>query len=112
MLHRKLDRSISHRRWLFRHLATAIILHGRVRTTLAKAKAVRPLTEHLITLGKRGDLHARRQAAAVLTQKQAVRKLFQEIAPRYAQRNGGYLRIVRLGRRRGDGAPMSIIELV
>ena len=112
MLHRKLDRSISHRRWLFRHLATAIIMHGRVRTTLAKAKAVRPITEHLITLGKRGDLHARRQAAAVLTTKAAVRKLFNEVAPRYAQRPGGYLRIVKLGPRRGDGAPMSIIELV
>ncbi len=112
MLHRKLDRSISHRRWLFRHLATAIITHGRIRTTLTKAKAVRPIAEHLITLGKRGDLHARRQAAAWLTSRQAVRKLFTEVAPKYAGRPGGYVRIVKAGRRRGDGAPMSFIELV
>lgn len=109
---RKLGRDYDHRRWLLRQLATQLILHGRIRTTLAKAKVVRPIAEHMVTLGKRGDLHARRQAAAVLTDKAAVRKLFNEVAPKYADRQGGYVRIVKLGPRRGDAAPMSIIELV
>lgn len=109
---RKLDRRIDHRRWLFRHLVTQIVLRGRIRTTLAKAKAVRPVAEHMVTLAKRGDLHARRQAAAVLTEKQAVRKLFAEVGPKYAERHGGYVRIIKVGPRRGDAAPMSIVELV
>ncbi|MBE3599006.1 MAG: 50S ribosomal protein L17 [Limnochordaceae bacterium] len=109
---RKLDRRIDHRRWLFRHLVTQVVLRGRVRTTLAKAKAVRPIAEHMVTLAKRGDLHARRQAAAFLTDREALRKLFAEVGPKYAGRQGGYLRIVRLGPRRGDAAPMSIIEWV
>lgn len=109
---RKLGRDYDHRRWLLRQLATQLILHGRIRTTLAKAKVVRPIAEHMVTLGKRGDLHARRQAAAVLTDKAAVRKLFNEVAPKYTGRQGGYVRIVKLGPRRGDAAPMSIIELV
>ncbi|MEW6046313.1 MAG: 50S ribosomal protein L17 [Bacillota bacterium] len=109
---RKLDRRYDHRRWLFRHLATQLILRGRIRTTLAKAKAVRPIAERMVTLGKQGDLHARRQAAAFLTDKGAVRKLFSEVAPKYANRQGGYVRIVKLGPRRGDAAPMSVIELV
>ncbi|HEY8498160.1 MAG TPA: 50S ribosomal protein L17 [Limnochordales bacterium] len=109
---RKLGRDYDHRRWLLRQLATQLILHGRIRTTLARAKVVRPIAEHMVTLAKRGDLHARRQAAAVLTDKAALRKLFNEVAPKYADRQGGYVRIVKIGPRRGDAAPMSIIELV
>ncbi|NLG68991.1 MAG: 50S ribosomal protein L17 [Firmicutes bacterium] len=109
---RKLGRDYDHRRWLLRQLATQLILHGRIRTTLARAKVVRPIAEHMVTLAKRGDLHARRQAASVLTDKAAVRKLFAEVGPRYAERQGGYVRIVKIGPRRGDAAPMSIIELV
>ncbi|MBO8141982.1 MAG: 50S ribosomal protein L17 [Firmicutes bacterium] len=108
----KLGRTSSHRRALLRHLATAVIAKGRITTTEAKARAVRPVVEKMITLGKRGDLHARRQAAAFLTDRAVVRRLFNEVAPRYAERPGGYTRIVKLGPRRGDAAPMSIIELV
>ncbi|HLT58496.1 MAG: 50S ribosomal protein L17 [Limnochordales bacterium] len=109
---KKLGRTSGHRRALLRHLATAVIDKGRITTTEAKAKAVRPVVEKMITLGKRGDLHARRQAAAFLTDKSVVKRLFDEVAPRYAQRQGGYTRIVKIGPRRGDAAPMSIIELV
>lgn len=109
---KKLGRTSGHRRALLRHLATAVIDKGRITTTEAKAKAVRPVVEKMITLGKRGDLHARRQAAAFLMDKSVVKKLFDEIAPRYAERQGGYTRIVKIGPRRGDAAPMSIIELV
>lgn len=108
----KLGRTSSHRRALLRHLTTAVIDHGRVETTEAKAKAVRPVVEKMITLGKRGDMHARRQAAAYLTDEGAVAKLFAEVAPNYAERNGGYTRIVKMGPRRGDSAPMAVIELV
>jgi len=108
----KLGRTSSHRRALLRHLATQIIDHGQVITTEAKAKAVRPVVEKMITLGKRGDLHARRQAAAYLTDKKIVTKLFDEVAPNYAERNGGYTRIVKIGPRRGDAAPMAVIALV
>ncbi|MFO7310891.1 MAG: 50S ribosomal protein L17 [Bacillota bacterium] len=108
----KLGRTSGHRRALLRHLATAVIAKGRITTTEAKARAVRPVVEKMITLGKRGDLHARRQAAAFLMDKSVVKKLFDEIAPRYAERQGGYTRIVKIGPRRGDAAPMSIIELV
>lgn len=108
----KLGRTSSHRRALLRHLATEVIDHGQVTTTETKAKAVQPVVDKMISLGKRGDLHARRQAASYLTDKAAVAKLFDEIAPNYAERNGGYTRIVKLGPRRGDAAPMAIIELV
>ena len=108
----KLGRTSSHRRALLRHLATAIIDNGRVETTEAKAKAVKPVVEKMITLGKKGDMHARRQAASYLTDEGAVAKLFSEVGPNYADRNGGYTRIVKLGPRRGDAAPMAVIELV
>ena|SRR5690625_4118166 len=108
----KLGRTSSHRRALLRHLATAVIDNGRVETTEAKAKAVKPVVEKMITLGKKGDMHARRQAASYLTDEGAVAKLFSEVAPNYAERNGGYTRIVKLGPRRGDAAPMAVIELV
>lgn len=108
----KLGRTSSHRRALLRHLATAVIDNGRVETTEAKAKAVKPVIDKMITLGKRGDMHARRQAAAYLTDEGAVAKLFSDVAPNYAERNGGYTRIVKLGPRRGDAAPMAVIELV
>lgn len=108
----KLGRPSGARRALLRQLVTAVVMHGRIRTTEAKARAIRPLVEHMITLGKRGDLHARRQAAAFLMKPEAVRKLFNEVAPRYADRQGGYTRVIKLMPRRGDGAPMAIIELV
>ncbi|MFO7266157.1 MAG: 50S ribosomal protein L17 [Limnochordales bacterium] len=108
----KLGRTSSHRRALLRHLATQVIAHGQVTTTEAKAKAVQPLVDKMISLGKRGDLHARRQAAAFLTKKEVVKKLFDEVAPKYATRNGGYTRVVKIGTRRGDGAPMAVIALV
>lgn len=112
MKRNKLGRTSSHRRALFRSLVTALILNGRIRTTDAKAKAIRPFADKMITLGKRGDLHARRQAAAFLREPAAVQKLFNEIAPRYAERNGGYTRVLKVDNRRGDAAPESIIELV
>lgn len=108
----KLGRTSSHRRALLRHLATQVIDHGQVTTTESKAKAVQPLVDKMISLGKRGDLHARRQAAAFLTKKEVVKKLFDEVAPKYATRNGGYTRVVKIGTRRGDGAPMAVIALV
>lgn len=108
----KLGRTSSHRRALLRHLATQVIDHGQVTTTESKAKAVQPLVDKMISLGKRGDLHARRQAAAYLTKRDVVKKLFDEVAPKYAERNGGYTRVVKVGPRRGDGAPMAVIALV
>src|ERR1700759_3529351 len=109
----KLSRDAAHRKPLLANLCKEIIQHERIKTSEAKAKAVKPEVEQLITLAKRGDLHARRQALAVLGQdKFTVHKLFEEIAPRYAARPGGYTRIVKLGPRRGDNAPMAIIELV
>lgn len=109
---RKLGRTSSHRRALLRSLVTSLVLHGRIETTETKAKAVKPLADKMVTLGKRGDLHARRQAAAFLMQPEAVKKLFDDIAPKYAERNGGYTRILKTGPRRGDAAPMAIIEWV
>lgn len=109
---RKLGRSSSHRKALFRNMVTSLFEHGRIQTTDAKAKEVRRVAEKLITLGKRGDLHARRQALAYVRDRGVVAKLFEELSPRYAQRPGGYTRIVKLGTRRGDGAPVSILELV
>ena len=109
----KLSRSAAHRRSLLRTMSKQLIEHERIRTTQPKAKALRPEFEKLITLAKRGDLHARRQALSELNQdKFIVHKLFEEIAPRYAQRNGGYTRIVKLGPRRSDSAEMVFLEFV
>jgi large subunit ribosomal protein L17 len=109
----KLSRDSAHRRALLRNLCREVIEHERIRTSQAKAKAVKPQLERLITLGKRGDLHARRQALSELGQdKFLVHKLFEEIAPRYAQRQGGYSRIVKLGPRRSDSTEMVFLELV
>jgi large subunit ribosomal protein L17 len=110
---RQLSRSASHRRALLRNLSKELIDHERIKTTEAKAKAVKPEVEKLITLGKRGDLHARRQALSALGQdKFAVYKLFEEIAPRYADRPGGYTRVLKLGPRRSDASEMVYLELV
>ena len=109
----KLSRSASHRRSLLRNLAKEVIDHERIKTTEAKAKAVKPEVEKLITLAKRGDLHARRQALSALGQdKFTVYKLFEEVAPRYGQRPGGYTRILKLGPRRSDATEMVLLELV
>jgi len=109
---RKLGRDGAHRKALYANLTMQLIEHGRIRTTLAKAKEVRPVAERMITLGKRGDLHAHRQAVAFLRSKDAAHALFSEIAPRYAERQGGYTRIVKLGPRLGDAAEMAYLELV
>ena len=106
----KLQRTASHRRSLLANLACSLIEHGRIRTTLAKAKALRPVAEKMITLAKRGDLHARRQALAFLRQKDAVKKLFGEIGAACEDRQGGYCRITKLGARVSDSAPMAYIE--
>jgi large subunit ribosomal protein L17 len=108
----KLQRDASHRKALLANLVCSLVEHRRIRTTLAKAKAVRPLAEKMVTLGKRGDLHARRQAVAALRQKEIVKKLFEEIAVASQDRNGGYTRITKLGQRRSDSAPMAYIEWV
>lgn len=112
MKQRKLGRTSAHRRALLRSLVTALIMHDQIETTEAKAKTIKPLADKMITLGKRGDLHARRQAAAFINQPEAVKRLFDEVAPKYADRNGGYTRIMKTAPRRGDAAPMAIIELV
>ena len=109
---RYLRRDSAHRRALLRNLVTSIIDKERVRTTLAKAKAVKPLAEKMITLAKRNTLHARRQAAAYITQEAVVKKLFETIGPRFTERPGGYSRIVKLAPRAGDGAEMGVLELV
>lgn len=108
----KLQRDPSARRALLRGLTTSVILHERIQTTITRAKAVRPQVERVITLAKRDTLHARRQAAAYLFEPQAVQKLFDRIGPRFADRAGGYTRIVRLGPRQGDGAETAILELL
>lgn len=108
----KLGRTADHRRALLANQVCALIEHQRIKTTLAKAKAVRPLAERMVTLGKNGSVHARRRALAVLRQKSAVRKLFDDIAQRSAERNGGYTRIVKLGARKSDSAHMAFIEWV
>ena len=108
----KLGRTASHRDAMLANQVCSLIEHKRIKTTLAKAKAVRPLAEKMVTLGKRGDLHARRIAAGYLGQKDAVKKLFSEIAPRAAERKGGYTRIIKLGQRLSDSAPMAYIEWV
>ncbi|NLW55891.1 MAG: 50S ribosomal protein L17 [Firmicutes bacterium] len=109
---RRLGRPLGHRKALLRNLVTDLLEHGKIKTTEVKAKEVRILADNLITLGKKGDLHARRQAAKVISNPEVLKKLFGEIAPRYTERNGGYTRIVKLGPRRGDAAPMAQIELV
>jgi len=109
---KKLGRDAAHRKALYANLAGALIEHGRIRTTVTKAKAVKPLAEQMITLGRRGDLHARRQATAVLRSRDVVHKLFAEVAPRFKDRPGGYSRIVRIGPRAGDAAEMAYLELV
>ena len=109
---RKLGRDAAHRRALYANLAAALIEHGRIKTTEAKAKEVRPIAEQMITLGKRGDLAAHRQAVAFLRSKAVAHKLFAEVAPRFAEREGGYTRVVKLGPRQGDAAPMAYLELV
>ena len=109
---RKLNRTSAHRKALFGNMAAALIKHEQIKTTLPKAKELRPIVEKLITLGKRGDLHARRQAASQLKEDQYVTKLFDVLAPRYAERHGGYIRIMKAGFRYGDMAPMAIIEFV
>jgi large subunit ribosomal protein L17 len=109
---KKLSRNTEHRRALLRGLATSLLLKERIETTVAKAKAARPLVEHLISLGKRGDLHARRLAARDLLDPAALHALFGDIARRYASRAGGYTRIVRTGWRKGDGADLAVLELI
>ena len=108
----KLGRTAEHRKALLANQVCSLIQHQRIKTTLAKAKAVRPLAERMVTLGKKGSLHARRTALATLRQKNAVKKLFEDVAPRSAERNGGYTRIVKLGRRKSDSAQMAFIEWV
>jgi large subunit ribosomal protein L17 len=109
---RRFARSVSHRKALFANLSGSLIEHEQIVTTLQKAKDLRPIVEKLVTLGKRGDLHARRQAIAQIRNEALVKRLFDTIAPRYASRNGGYLRIMKAGFRHGDNAAMAVIEFV
>jgi large subunit ribosomal protein L17 len=109
---KKLGRDSAHRKALYANLACALIEHGRIKTTEAKAKAVKPFAEKMITLGRRGDLAARRQAVSELRSQDAVKLLFDEVAPRFADRPGGYSRIVKIGPRYGDSANMVYLELV
>jgi large subunit ribosomal protein L17 len=110
--HRKLSRNTSHRRAMLRNLVTDLLEHGRLMTTLPKAKEVRPLAEKMITLGKRDNLHARRQVQSYLMRDGIAKTVFDTIAPRFADRKGGYSRIIKLGNRKGDGADLAIIELL
>lgn len=116
MRHRKkgrnLSRSPSHRRAVLRNMATSLFRHERITTTTARAKELRPYAERLVTLARRGDLHARRQAARRIADREVLGKLFDDIGPRYAERPGGYTRILKLGTRKGDAADMALIELV
>jgi large subunit ribosomal protein L17 len=109
---RKLGRPTDQRDALLRNLVRDLLIHGRITTTEAKAKEARRLAERIITYGKKGTLHHRRLALAIITDKEVVRKLFEELAPRYANRPGGYTRVLKLGRRKGDAAPMALLELV
>ena len=109
---KKLGRDSAHRKALYSNLAGALIEHGRIKTTVTKAKAVKPHVEHMITLGRRGDLHARRQATAFLRSRDVVHKLFADVAPLFKDRPGGYTRIIKIGTRAGDSAEMAYIELV
>jgi len=109
---KRLGRNPAHRRMLLRNLVTSLFEHDRIKTTLAKAKVARPVAERLITKAKKGGIHNRRQVAAKLTKPEILQRLFTEIGPRLAERNGGYTRIIRLGPRASDGADMAILELV
>ena len=109
---KKLGRDAAHRKALYANLTGSLIVHGRVKTTVAKAKAVRPVAEKMITLGRRGDIHARRQALAFLRSQEIVHQLFAEVAPRFTDRPGGYTRVVKIGPRPGDSAPMAYLEFV
>lgn len=109
---RQFGRASGPRRAMFRIMVTDLLRHGQIKTTVAKAKAIRPLTEKMVTLGKGGTLHDRRQAAAFITDKSVVKAVFDDIAPRFQERNGGYTRITRLGVRPGDAAEMALIELI
>ena len=109
---RKLGRTTDHRMAMLRAMVTYLLENGKIETTVTRAKEVRPLAEKMITLGKKGDLNAKRAALAFITKEDVVKKVFDEIAPKYQSRNGGYTRIVRIGPRRGDAAEMAIIELV
>ena len=110
--YRKLGRTDSHRQAMFANMAASLIKHEQIVTTLPKAKELRPFVEKLVTLGKRGDLHARRQVISQIGNEPVVKRLFDTIAPRYATRNGGYLRIMKAGFRHGDNAPLAVIEFV
>ena len=110
--HRKLNRTAEHRKAMFANMCAALIKHEQIITTLPKAKDLRPIVEKLVTLGKRGDLHARRQAVAQMRDVEMVKKLFEVVGPRYKDRNGGYTRIIKAGFRYGDSAPVAVIELV
>lgn len=112
MANRKLGRTSSHRKALFRNQLASLIEHERIVTTLIKAKELRPIAEKIVTLGKKGTLHARRNAGKMIASDALLRKLFDDIAPRFGERAGGYTRIVKLGNRRGDGAEMAILEFV
>ncbi len=109
---RKLNRTSAHRKAMFANMSASLIKHEQIVTTLPKAKELRPIVEKLITLGKRGDLHARRQAIAQMRDETQVQKLFSTVGPRYKERQGGYTRILKAGFRYGDNAPMAVIELV
>ncbi len=109
---RTLSRTASHKKATLRNMATSLFLHERIETTMAKAKELRPFAERLITLAKRGDLHARRLAGRLIADRQVLGKLFDDIGPRFTERPGGYTRILKLGNRRGDAAEMALIELV
>ena len=109
---RKLGRDAAHRKALYANLTGALFEHGRIKTTVAKAKDVRPIAEQMITLGRKGDIHSRRQALAYLRSQDVVYKLFSDVAPRFKDRPGGYSRIVKLGPRQGDSAEMAYLELV
>ena len=111
-MYRRLGRKADHRKAMFRNLATSVIMHGSVETTEMKAKEIASIVDKLVTLGKRGDLHARRQVASYVRGDEAVKKLFDEIAPAMKDRNGGYTRVVKSGYRRGDNASMAIIQFV
>jgi large subunit ribosomal protein L17 len=110
--HRKLNRKPEHRRAMFANMAAALIRHEQIVTTLPKAKELRPIVEKLVTLGKRGDLHARRQAIAAMRDVAMVKKLFDVIGPRYKDRNGGYIRVLKAGYRYGDSAAVAVIEFI
>ena len=109
---RKLNRTASHSKAMFANMVASLILHEQIVTTLPKAKELRPIVEKMITLGKRGDLHARRQAISQVRDPSVIGKLFDTLAPRYAERNGGYTRVLKAGFRRGDNAPLAVIEFV